>query len=97
MTDINTRFGFSSRSNQRGKLSDYVFGLGLDAKLGHGKDALDWWNLIMSGDETAREKLLTYNQQDAKLTAEVLRRWLKPFSPHDVGTTPALEPVPIPF
>lgn len=73
LTDVNKIFGFSGKSAQRGKLSDYAYGLQLPVKLGDGSDVAKW----VANKEV--EKLSEYCLRDVQITAEILKRYNKQF------------------
>ncbi len=56
---------------------DYVCGaLGLDTKVSTG--GMELWTKCMAGDAAAQRKMLAYNKQDTKITADLFHR-LRPY------------------
>lgn len=73
--DVDHIFHRSSVCSQRGKLSDYAWGLGLDGKIGSGNMVQDWYDAEYGPDW---EIISKYNCQDTEIVAEMFRRY-RPF------------------
>lgn len=86
--DLDQIFGFSSRADQRGKLTDYAFGLGISGKTGHGTDVQAWFDRAELGDEAMWGKIAGYCADDNDINFEMLRRWLKPYQPTNTRLAP---------
>lgn len=71
--DVDHIFSFQASCDQRGKLSDYAFGMGIDGKLGHGSEVAGMHA------EGRWHDIERYCRQDVAITAELLRRWCKRF------------------
>lgn len=81
--DCDKFFAWSAQSSQRGSLADYAHGLGLDGKTMKGSDVHDLYEKIMMTEmvdkvETANlwQELIDYNLQDARIVAELTRRYI---------------------
>lgn len=84
ITDVDLIFSHSQQCAQRGKLSDYAFGLALEGKLGKGSDVSDMWIRIQMADndaarEAAWQELTDYCVRDNDIAATMLQRYLKPY------------------
>lgn len=79
ITDVNEIFGRHSTATQRGKLSDYAWGLGIDGKMGSGGDIGHWYNLARLGDEAAWKYIRDYCLRDTEIVAKILKRYQKPY------------------
>lgn len=75
ITDINTIFSYSRSSAQIGRLSDYAWGLNIDGKNGDGSQVAE---LYKAGDW---ESIKKYCLQDTAIVTEVMKRYLKEFTP----------------
>jgi predicted PolB exonuclease-like 3'-5' exonuclease len=73
--DVMDIFSRNMSSAQYGKLADYAHGLGLGEKLLHGGMVQNLYNEILAGDISKWKDITDYNMQDAKLTAEIARRY----------------------
>lgn len=77
--DIDTYFGFSSASNQRGKLNEYCFGLGIEGKKGmSGADVQPMYDMMLMADDKDSEalfweKIKAYNIDDADIVAKIVQ------------------------
>lgn len=74
LLDIEHIFSTSRSCGQVCSLNDMAWGLGIDAKLGKGTDALDWFR------EGLYDKIDTYCAGDVRITAEVFKRYNKVFT-----------------
>ncbi len=101
LTDVDLIFGPSSGLNQRGRLSDYAWGLQSGAKLAHGSGVAAMWLDIQMGLPGAWDVLTAYCEQDVAITADILRKYLKPYLPREgvpgAPATPEDKPLDIPF
>lgn len=91
ISDIDKVFSSSSQCDQRSTLANYAWGLDLAPKTGKGTDVATLWHEILQGDTTARDRLAAYCAHDNAIAAELLARWLKPYTP----TAPGLASAPI--
>jgi len=77
--DIDTYFGFSSASNQRGKLDEYCFGLGIEGKKGmSGADVQPLYDMMLMSNDADSEsifwnKIKDYNVNDSEIVAKIVR------------------------
>jgi len=77
--DIDTYFGYSSASNQRGKLNEYCFGLGIEGKKGMtGADVQPMYDLMLVSNDSDSEalfweKIKNYNIDDSEIVAKIVR------------------------
>jgi len=77
--DIDSYFGFSSASNQRGKLSEYCFGLGIEGKQGmSGADVQPMYDMMLTAGDSESESLFwerikDYNINDSEIVAKIVR------------------------
>jgi hypothetical protein len=67
--DIDQFFG-GKLSSQCGKLADYAFGIGME-KGGHGSEVAE----MVIGQRW--DEIVTYNEQDTRITAEIIKRYMK--------------------
>jgi putative lipase involved disintegration of autophagic bodies len=67
--DIDQIFG-GKLSSQCGKLADYAFGIGME-KGGHGSE------VAKMVEEQRWDDIVTYNEMDTRITAEIIRRYMK--------------------
>jgi hypothetical protein len=100
--DVNQIFGYGSRADQVGKLDDYAFGLGLSGKTGHGSQVQGMFNEAVLGKPEVWQEIADYCAMDVTITAEVLRRFLKPYTPSsganlDSGASKDIPLAEIPF
>lgn len=81
LNDIDDLITFAKTSGQRGKLSDYAYGMGFDGKTMHGSQMQDEYNRAMLADKQSQATILTdimkYCEQDTRIVAEFLRRYYK--------------------
>ncbi len=74
ISDVDHMFSFSSACQQRGKLSDYAFGLNIDGKLSDGGKVQDMY------DADEWDAINKYCLQDSAIVAEMVRRYTKEFN-----------------
>lgn len=75
--DINFIFGNSHVSGQRGKLSDYAFGIGVKPKTAHGSDMIAMHDQAsLTGDWS---NIIDYCSQDVAIASEVFDRYSKEY------------------
>jgi hypothetical protein len=76
---------YSGKNNQVASLNKMAYGLGIEGKNGSGGDVAKlhkrWVMSNMTGDTTAREELIDYNQRDVTLTKEIFKRFHKVYVP----------------
>lgn len=80
IADVNRIFSARDNCQQVSSLANYVFGLGLDEKLGHGSEIREWYAMALAGDASYWEKIRTYCIHDSMLVREILKRYQKPFA-----------------
>ena len=84
LLEIDTFFGWSMSSGQRGRLAEYAHGAGLDGKLMNGADVPILYNKILMTESTTGDieevnkmwkEIADYNLDDADKTAEIAERY----------------------
>jgi len=79
--DVDTYFGFSSQSNQRGKLSEYCFGLGVDGKGDmDGSQVQPLYDMMIMSNDPEQEslfwnKIKEYNINDTILVSNIVKAY----------------------
>lgn len=72
--DVNDIFSRAKGSNQVGTLEDYAYGLSIPLKLGDGSQVPKW------AAEGNIDAIIKYGARDIEITAEIVRRYLKPYA-----------------
>ncbi len=103
LADVHEIFGKNTASTQRGKLTEYAFGLGMTVPETFDSPTALIEQLRMGREESA-EELRRQASQEAKLVGEIISRYHKVFKPAEAAltlagedTTPPPEAVEVPF
>ena len=82
LTDIDQIFGIGSMAQQRTTLDNYAYGMGIQQKIMNGAGVGDLYRSYLMGIRPdGMDELVDYCKQDVKITSEMRRRFLKPFTP----------------
>lgn len=102
ISDVNDIFSRSHSCQQRGKLEDYAWGMGIDGKDGSWEDVLPAYQAAVLGDANALKRIETYCQRDVEITREMWLRFQKAFPAAAVEKRPSqtgdvVDGIKIPF